>query len=230
MIKISILEYTTKEPLNMIGTMAGICWESKTDDKEKNIKRAIDCAVSGHGRTLEFPDVYMVIEGCSARVIREWYTHIGGSPTRLQSSTRYVNERKFDFVTPPKIQEDEEKKKIFEETIESIRQGYEKLLSLGTTKEDAAMLLPLGMTTKIVDKRNFRNLMDMSRQRMCNRAYWEYRKLFAEIKKELSAYSKEWKWLCENYLFAKCEKTKTCPENNTCGRFPKAENTNTQFE
>ena len=56
----------------------------------------------------------------------------------------------------------------------------------------AAMLLPLGMTTKSVDKRNVRNLIEMSHQRLCNRAYWEYRRLMGDICAALREYSEEW--------------------------------------
>ena len=90
-----ILEYTTKTPLQMIGEMAGICWGSDIEDQKKNYKRAIDCIESGHGRVIEFPDVYMELSGYSAKVIRELYTHIGGQPTRLQASTRYINYTNF---------------------------------------------------------------------------------------------------------------------------------------
>ena len=96
-----IQDYTTKNPIEMIGKEAGICWGSDTETPEKNYKRGINCLESGHGRTFEYPDIYMVIDGYSARVIREWYTHIGGAPTRLQASTRYINyEKGFDYVTP----------------------------------------------------------------------------------------------------------------------------------
>ena len=84
-------KYTTKTPITMIGEEAGICWGADTSDGLKNYKRGIDCLESGHGRTFEYPDVYIILDGYSARVIREWYTHIGGSPTRLQASTRYID-------------------------------------------------------------------------------------------------------------------------------------------
>lgn len=54
-----------------------------TTDQKKNYKRGIECLENDRGRTIEFPDVYMVLDGYSARVMREWYTHIGGAPTRL---------------------------------------------------------------------------------------------------------------------------------------------------
>ena len=89
--RVMIQNYTCKNPITMIGFEAGICWGADTADEKKNYRRGLDCLESGHGRTFEFPDVYLTLEGYSARVIREWYTHIGGQPTRLQASTRYIN-------------------------------------------------------------------------------------------------------------------------------------------
>lgn len=103
--KVTIQEYTTKEPITMIGTEAGVCWRADTSDPEKNYKRGMKCLSSGHGRTFEFPDVYMILDKYSARVIREWYTHVGGLPTRLQESTRYVDYADgFDYYMPPSIE------------------------------------------------------------------------------------------------------------------------------
>ena len=95
---IIITSDTTIYPIQTIGKYAGTCWGSDTSDPEKNIARAIDCIEHGHGRVSEFGDVYMTIEGYSARVMRELYTHIGGAPTRLQESTRYVKYDGFDYV------------------------------------------------------------------------------------------------------------------------------------
>lgn len=68
--------------------------------QRKNYKRGLDCIKSNHGRVFEFVNIEAIIEDYSARVIREWYTHIGGSPTRLQSSTRYVNYDNFEYIIP----------------------------------------------------------------------------------------------------------------------------------
>ena len=179
--RVLVREYTTKTPLQMIGESAGFCWGSDISDANKNMKRAIDCIASGHGRTMEFPDIHRILDGYSARVIREFYTHIGCLPTRLQSSTRYVDAKSFKYVTPPSVFKNEKAKQVYDETMEHIREGYAKLEELGIKREDAAMVLPLGMETVIVDKRNFRNLVDMAKNRMCTRAYWEYRQLMNDI-------------------------------------------------
>lgn len=222
MAKVIIEEYTVKNPITMIGSQAGVCWGGDITDPEKNYKRGISCFESEHGRTFEFPDVYIILDGYSARVIREWYTHIGGSPTRLQASTRYIDYQKgFDYVIPPSIEKDEDKKAEYIAAMENILSSLQKLEELGVPREDSALLLPLGMTTKIVCKHNLRNLMDMSRQRMCTRAYHEYRRLFSDLCKALSDYSDEWKYVVEHYFMPKCEYTGYCREKNSCGRKPK---------
>ena len=219
--RVLVRDYTTKTPLQMIGESAGFCWGSDISDANKNMKRAIDCIASGHGRTMEFPDIHLILDGYSARVIREFYTHIGCLPTRLQSSTRYVDAKSFKYVTPPSVFKNEKAKQVYDETMEHIREGYAKLEELGIKREDAAMVLPLGMETVIVDKRNFRNLVDMAKNRMCTRAYWEYRELMNDICEALSSYSGEWNTLIKLCMKPKCDVSGYCTESKSCGRKPK---------
>ena len=162
--KISIIPETTKNPISLIGERAGVCWNADTSDSAKNYKRGMDCILANHGRTLEFVNVEMIIDGYSARVIREWYTHLGGAPTRLQASTRYIDyeDKSFSYICPPSILNNEEGSKIYLDAMDNIQESLRKLSALDLPREDIAMLLPLGMTTKIVDKRNLRNLVDMS--------------------------------------------------------------------
>ena len=214
---ITILPETTKNPISLIGERAGVCWNADNSNKEKNYKRGMDCILANHGRTLEFVNIEMVIDGYSARVIREWYTHLGGSPTRLQASTRYIDEGDFDYIIPQSINT-VMKSQVYSEVMEKISESYKELQTLGVPKEDIAMILPLGMTTKIVDKRNLRNLIDMSHQRMCTRAYWEYRQLFNDICKTLREYSDEWEWIVDNLFVPKCELFGYCTEKKSCGR------------
>lgn len=222
--QIIIQSETTIDPISLIGREAGVCWGANIEDKEKNYKRGMDCLASGHGRTWEYPQVYMVLDGYSARVIREFYTHIGGGPTRLQASTRYINYQKgFPYVVPPKIAASEEAKAIYDNAMNEILLAMQKLEGMELPREDIGMLLPLGMETKVVFRTNLRNLIDMSHQRMCTRAYWEYRILMQDMCKALSDYSDEWKYLVEHYFAPKCEVTGFCTEAKCCGRKPKKE-------
>ena len=220
--QVIIQGYTCKNPITMIGAEAGVCWGANTSDDRKNYLRGIDCLNSGHGRTFEFPDVYMVLNGVSARVIREWYTHIGGLPTRLQESTRYIDyQHGFSYVTPPSIKHNPSAKEVYDDLMRCIKTHLEDLDSLGVPREDSALGLPLGMETSIVCKHNLRNLMDMSHQRMCNRAYHEYRALFQDICNALSDYSEEWAYIVEHFFVPKCKLVGFCAEKKTCGMMPR---------
>ncbi len=220
--RVIISPRTPKDPITMIGEEAGVCWGADTSNPEKNYKRGLDCLESGHGRTFEFPDVYMVLDGWSARVIREWYTHIGGLPTRLQASTRYIDyEHGFDYVTPPSIQGNDAALHVYRWMMACIRRGLRRLDAMGVPREDSALGLPLGMTTKIVCKHNLRNLMDMSHQRLCSRAYHEYRALFEAVRDALRSYSEEWAFIADRYFVPKCAFFGFCPEKRSCGRKPR---------
>lgn len=226
--KVTILPETTRNPISLIGRRAGICWGADITDEQKNYKRGLECLSNNHGRTLEFVNVEAVLDGWSARVIREWYTHIGGSPTRLQASTRYINySNGFDYVIPSKIQNNAMALDKYTETMGIIRENAAILENdFGIPREDVANLFPLGMNTKMVDKRNLRNIIDMSHQRMCTRAYWEYRKLFRTYVDELRKIDDEWAYIVDNYFMPKCETLGYCPEKYSCGRKPKKVNSN----
>ena len=221
---IIISNRTTKDPITLIGEMSGVCYGAPIHDPEKNYKRGIHNLKAGHGRTWEFPDVYLTLDAYSARVMREWYTHIGGAPTRLQASTRYIDyaEKSFGYITPHSIEKIPEANRIWDDLMEYINST---LLYLEKTydipHEDTANGLPLGMETVVVCKINLRTLIDMSHQRMCTCAYWEYRELFRELCKALSEYSEEWAYLVKNYFVPKCEIMGYCNEGKrSCNRKP----------
>lgn len=228
--KVIITDDTTKYPITMIGRYAGECWGADTSDDEKNYKRGLGCLKSEHGRTWEFPDIYMILDGYSARVIREWYTHIGGSPTRLQASTRYIDYTKgdgFDYIIPKSVlNAGNVATDLYKNTMKTINEVCYTLETLGVPREDSAMLFPLGMSTKVACKHNFRNVSDMSGQRECKRAYWEYREIMKDLHTALNEYSEQWALLADMYLKPKCEKVGFCTEAKSCGRKPKKGDTN----
>ena len=213
------------------GFNAGVCWNAPLDDKEKNIKRAISCIKAGHGRVMEYVDVELVISDVSARCLRELYTHIGGAPTRLQASTRYISEQSgFDFYTPPKIDNNIAAKQMYIEGMGTIQKVYNGLLEGGMTKEDAANVLPLGMMSKMVWKVNLRTLINFMNRRLCMRALREIRDLSVEIKDRLAEKNEEWAWIAENLFVPTCEQYKYrnpnlvfCPEQQCCGKHKKIE-------
>lgn len=213
---IEVIKGTTT-PLSDMGVAAGICWNAPTEDDKENIRRAMDCIESGHGRVEEFPDITVAISEYSARCIRELYTHIVGT-TRLQESTRYVDCENFKFYEPDM---DSAAKRVYEGIMDDIKDAYAALIEAGVSKEDAANVLPLGMHTKIVWKVNVRALEHFANMRLCARAYKEIRALARELKKTLAKYSPEWKTLTDAIMVPKCKKELFCTEKRCCGAAPK---------
>ena len=125
--KITILPETTKDPISLMGRRAGICWGADVSDEKKNFERGLDCIKSNHGRVMEYVNVETVIDGYSARVIREWYTHLGGAPTRLQASTRYIDYNDFDYIMPKTIQNEIPAEEVYEKAMVDIQNAAKKL-------------------------------------------------------------------------------------------------------
>ena len=222
---IRILPETTLNPITLMGKRAGYCWGADTTNDELNYNRGLDCIKSNHGRVMDFVNVEIVATGYSARVIREWYTHIGCMPARLQGSTRYIDYLSgFDYVTPRTIEKNSDALKVYKKLMSDITEAGKELEKLGIPREDSAMILPLGMCTELVDKRDLRSYVDMSRNRMCKRAYWEFRDdLFNDIINGLREYSDEWKTVVDMLFKPKCEEYGYCVEKRSCKRKPKKE-------
>lgn len=222
---VTILPETTKDPISMMGRRAGICWGADIIDEKKNYARGLDCIESNHGRVIEFPDVHMVFDGYSAKCLREYYTHIGCLPSRLQSSTRYIDYSKgdgFAYTTPHTIANNKKALGEWQDIMKTVNGLISRFINeYKIPVEDATMALPIAYSSKMVDKRNPRNLIDMSRNRMCSRAYWEFRELFNDIITALKEYSPEWATLIELEFMPKCEYLGFCPEKHSCGRKPK---------
>ena len=139
---------------------------------------------------------------------------------------RYIDYSKnggFKYVTPHTIADNNDAITEWELMMFDINNMINKFINeYNIPTEDATMALPLAYESKMVDKRNFRNIVDMSAQRTCSRAYWEYRNhLMKDYLNALREYSKEWNTLIDMTCKPKCEKTGFCTEKKTCERKPR---------
>lgn len=215
---VTVLNRTTSDPFVLSGFAAGTCWGANTNDEEKNFNRGQSCYAADHMRTAEYPQIYLILDGYSAKVIREWYTHIIDT-SRMQASTRYMDYKNFAYIVPPSIVGNEKALDIYVDTMDFISKSIEGMLELGVPNEDATMILPLAYSTKIVVRIGLREFMNMCRKRRCSRAYWEYRQLMDDIIEALCEYSEEYQLLKdEGYFDAQCEVLGYCPEEYSCGR------------
>lgn len=221
--KLTLVGDTTEHPLQKIGSVAGVCWGANTDDIQKNVNRAISCIESDHGRVLEWVNVEILIEGMSARCMREVGRHCVGT-SYLQSSTRYVDESNFKYYMPPSCQKDGVRE-VYEKGMKQVAEFYGELIELGVPREDAANALPLGMDSKVVWKINLRSLVNFMNKRLCSRALLEIRQFANELRSMLMGRNVEWMWICENLFVPSCERYKFlnkkmcfCIEKKGCGR------------
>lgn len=219
--KITIKNATIKNPISLAGEMIGPCYGSDTSNPEKNYKRGLNAIKAGHGRVLEYADAWFIIEDVSARTARQFYTHIGGAPTRTQASTRYIDEGNFEYYTPSTIAVNKDANDLYIELMRNINSTYKKLQNMGIPTEDVGGILPLNMMTTVSVRMNTRTLMTMAAQRLCTRAYHEYRQLMKDIIVALSNYSEEWQTLCGLVMKCKCDVAGYCCEEFSCGRYPK---------
>lgn len=209
---IKILDYT-KKPLTLMGEVASVCWDSRPSPQI-----GIDCIESGHGRVLEYIDVVVEISGYSIKTIRQLYTHIIGV-SRLEQSTRYVDCSNFDFTIPNSIKNNPLAYKEYLEFMQYAQNKYEILRNLSIPKEDVANILPAGMCTKMVLKINGRALLHMAEMRLCQRAYWEFRKLIGELLEKIKELDDEWKKVV-SYATPRCVSLGYCEEKNSCNLMP----------
>ncbi|MDO5549286.1 MAG: FAD-dependent thymidylate synthase [Eubacteriales bacterium] len=200
------------EPIDTVETAAAVCYDSTPDLCKHRVSHS--CMESGHLSVWEHLNLTFSIEGisraCLAQLSR--HRHISLSVR----SQRYVDESRLKVVTPPSIQKDADAQQIYEDAIAEAYMAYDRLLKLGVLKEDARFLLPNATCTKLYMTCNARALTEMSHLRLCNRAQWEIRELFEQIKKTVERSN------CSElaqYLVPKCKAGRIfyCPERKRCG-------------
>ncbi|WP_251860694.1 FAD-dependent thymidylate synthase [Clostridium sp. Marseille-Q2269] len=197
MMKVKLLEYTPNSE-KLIASAAKLCYSSSgiedlqnNLDKEK-VDRFLNMLMSyGHESPIEHVSFSFGIEGVSRSLTHQLVRHRIGSYS--QQSQRYVRLDQFEYVIPPSIENNEDAKKTYIETMENCQQSYDHIVNILKEKyinqglkaidaekksiEDARYVFPNACTSKIIVTMNARSLMNFFRHRCCNRAQWEIREL-----------------------------------------------------
>lgn len=137
----------------------------------------------GHESPLEHAYATFHISGCSRAMTHQLVRHRLISVS--QQSQRYVDEKTFEFVTPPSVPA--ERQGEFRQDMETIRTMYAKWQAQGLKKEDARFVLPNACTSEIVISANFREFRHIFAVRCDRRAQWEIREACAAMLRELGA-------------------------------------------
>lgn len=109
------------------------------------------------------------------------------------------------FHIPSKLNEE-----IYKEAYDLSMQFYDKLISLGSSIEDARKVVPCGIMSQIIYKTNLSSLRNAIAERTCLCAQEEIRIVFKKICKIIKSINP--------ILLFKVEKCYTCPNQSKCSK------------
>lgn len=180
--KVTLLNHTIN-PVEHIGEMAAICYDSKTD-RESNIKRAAHCKDKGHLMTLRFAYATFNISGisrvCSHQLVRVAHAGI------LQESQRYVEQTNIEWIIPPSLESMPHQLEMnWYDLLESCERFYNLCIKSGMKKEDARYILPQSCITQLNMTGNFQMWRDLLNNRTKKPVLWETRDVAIAIQNEL---------------------------------------------
>lgn len=188
--KVKLLKYTLN-PEKICAAAAMTSYKSEGTSKllekldvEKARKTLRRVMSYGHYSVIEHASFAFSVEGVSRALTHQLVRHRLASYT--QQSQRYVAYNTLEhYVTPRSISENEEAKKIYDDTLMSISATYQKLLKYGVPKEDARFILPNAAKTNILITMNARELRHFFNLRCCERSQWEMREMAMEMLKQV---------------------------------------------
>ncbi|MBR2504999.1 MAG: FAD-dependent thymidylate synthase [Elusimicrobiaceae bacterium] len=189
--KVELLD-STVDPLYVISTCARTCYNSRSKDvlggRETFVKGLIK---SGHTSVLENAIATFDIKGISRVCQNQIVRHRIGCSYCVESM-RYVDVSKRDCVVPYTLRSVDDGA---DDYVKTLKKYYNSLVRSGVPKEDARMLLPLGMACNMTMTMNFRALRHFLKLRLSKKAQWEVRYLAKEI---LAICQERWPWLVED--------------------------------
>lgn len=185
--KVKLLN-STPQPEKTIAMAARLCYSdsSITELSEKvegiSYEKFLGKILKmGHLSVLEHASFSFGIEGISRATSHQLVRHRLASYS--QQSQRYVTAKKPEYVIPPSIEGDDEKRQKFEEAVKNVYGLYKELVDSGVPAEDARFLLPNAACTKIIVTMNARELLHFFKLRCCERAQWEIRDMATRMLK-----------------------------------------------
>ena len=179
--KIKLLAITP-QPEEVIELAGRVCYRSADKCAPGSAAKFIGKLIAmGHKSPLEHAYATFHISGCSRAMTHQLVRHRLMSIS--QQSQRYVDEKSFQFVTPPSVPTGHRKE--FQQDMESISAMYAKWQEKGLKKEDARFVLPNACTSEIVISANFREFRHIFEVRCAPHAQWEIREACSAMLREL---------------------------------------------
>lgn len=177
-------DYILKQ-IELAGRTAYKSEDKITPDSARNFVKMI--ILRGHLSVLEHQFITVRII-CDRGVSHEIVRHRLASYT--QESTRYCNYTKGKFgseitvIEPCFWSQDDEKYRVWKQTIEQIEACYNKLIELGATPQEARSVLPNSLKTEIVMTMNLREWRHFFTLRTSPAAHPQMREIAIPLLKE----------------------------------------------
>ena len=164
------------------------CYKSHEKmEPSQNVRFLRGIILRGHESVLEHASATFRVLGGSRAYTHEQVRH------RLlsfsQQSQRFVNEKDFRAILPPKIANHPQAFSIYKELIEHARQAYARLKELKIKNEDARFVLPNAVESGIVISGNFREWRHVFKLRCSKNAQWEIRRICGMMLKEIKKHA-----------------------------------------
>ena len=239
--KVKLLSHTP-QPEKVISMAAKLCYSSVGGEgieenlTEESVDKFLNMLINiGHESPLEHVSFTFAVEGISRACSHQIVRHRIASYS--QQSQRYVKLDQFEYIIPHEINEIEEARELFIDSMNKDQQVYDKLVDILFEKhynnlikygknekeaksqaekkaiEDARYVFPNACETKMVFTMNTRSLYNFLDHRCCERAQWEIRELAIEMLRQL----KEVAPILFKNSGPNCVKG-ACPEGNmACG-------------
>lgn len=208
--QVELIAYTQgvkgQMPLDIVEKCASVCYNSTPTTTHKIAK---GCAKSGHMSVYEHVSFTFIIEDVSRALLAQLTRHRHAAYS--VQSQRYCDMLNCEFVIPENI----DSFSVWS-ALRHVADAYKAMINNRVPKEDARMILPNATPTTLAFTVNARALVEISGQRLCNRAQKEIRELFQSIKKEVAVVCPEIAAL----MLPKCEQHEIpfCEESNCCGK------------
>jgi thymidylate synthase (FAD) len=211
--KVVLVSYTP-DPELMIASAASASYDSKKNFTPEYVSSFLkNLAERGHLSPFEHASFTFDIQGISRACSHQLVRHrIGVAFT--QQSQRYTRLTEPHFVTPSTIEQGWEKRYV--DLSLACHRLYQEMVEGGIPMEDARYILPQSFETRIVMTMNARELINASELRLCQKAQWEIRELFENLRSEVKKVAPA----IEQMLKPKCYRLGFCPERKSCGLFP----------
>jgi thymidylate synthase (FAD) len=172
---VRLISYT-KNPEKIVAIAARLCYSRHNIDevianiKPSDISRSINILTERHHESpIEHASFTFGISNISRACMSQITRH------RIASfsvkSQRYINERDFKYITPPKMKDDVE----YENIMKYLSEMYRDMKSKRYKNEDSRFILPNACTTQLIMTANARSLRNFFTLRCAKEAQWEIR-------------------------------------------------------